>query len=77
MTEPDHPYVDAWWPPGFPLGWADLFVHLVHDFTSAIATGRPFGPEGATFQDGYRAAVICDAIAASGANGGERVAIEY
>ena len=27
VTEPDHPYVGAWWPPGHVLGWDHTFTH--------------------------------------------------
>ena len=41
-----------------------------------IANGTDVAPYGATFEDGYRAAEICDAIVRSGERG-ERVTIEY
>ena len=34
-------------------------------------------PYGADFEDGYRAAVICDAVLESAANGGALVPIQY
>ena len=42
----------------------------------AIAGQGEVAPYGATFEDGYRAAVICDAIAAS-AERGVKIAIDY
>ena len=36
---------------------------------AAIAAGREVGPHGAGFEDGYRAAEVCDAISRSGASG--------
>ncbi|MET9866027.1 Gfo/Idh/MocA family oxidoreductase [Streptomyces sp. NPDC006386] len=27
VTEPDHPYLEAWWPPGHGLGYEHTFVH--------------------------------------------------
>ena len=42
----------------------------------AIKDGSDIAPYGATFEDGYRAAEVCDAIVRSGANG-QREAISY
>ncbi|WP_055532171.1 Gfo/Idh/MocA family protein [Streptomyces graminilatus] len=42
VTEPDHPYMDAWWPPGHGLGYEHSFVHQARDLVLAIAEGsRP------------------------------------
>jgi predicted dehydrogenase len=75
VTQPDHPFLDLWWPPGHTIGWEQSFVHEWHDFLSAIIDGRPVSPEQATFEDGYQAAVVCDAIIAS-AREGRRVRID-
>jgi hypothetical protein len=40
-------------------------VHEIACLVEAIARGGSVAPYGATFEDGYRAAVICDAIASS------------
>jgi predicted dehydrogenase len=40
VTEPDHPYLAAWWPPGHVLGWEHSFVHELHDFVVAVSEGR-------------------------------------
>jgi predicted dehydrogenase len=77
VTESHHPFWSAWWPHGHIIGWEHTFVHELHNFIDAIVTGRDVGPHGATFEDGYRAAVICDAVLASAKDGGSRVAIEY
>jgi len=76
VTEPHHPYVDAWWPQGHIIGWEHSFVHEIRHFFECVTTGRPVGPEGADFEDGYRASVIADAIVQS-ANNGRRVNIVY
>jgi predicted dehydrogenase len=62
VTDPDHPYVDRWWPPGHTLGWADSFVNEIGHLIDAIASDADVAPHGATFEDGYRAAEVCDAI---------------
>jgi predicted dehydrogenase len=50
------------------------FVHEVHHLLDAIVNNKSIAPYGATFEDGYRAAVICDAILESSRTG-RRVAI--
>ena len=62
VTERDHPFVKHWWPPGHTLGWADSFVHEIHHLLSAIAGECTVAPDGATFEDGYRAAEVCESI---------------
>lgn len=62
VTEPDHPYMDMWWPPGHIIGWEHTFSHELLHLLSAIASDGPIGPDGATFEDGYRAAEVCDAL---------------
>ncbi|MDX2545661.1 Gfo/Idh/MocA family protein [Streptomyces sp. WI04-05B] len=53
VTEPDHPYLDAWWPPGHGLGYEHTFVHQARDLVLAIAAGnrpRPSFAEGLQVQ---------------------------
>ena len=69
VSEADHPFLEHWWPAGHIIGWGDTFVHEIHHLLAAIAERRPVAPYGATFEDGYRAAEVCDAIARSGASG--------
>jgi predicted dehydrogenase len=69
VTEADHPFWEHWWPPGHIVGWGDSFVHELHHFLAAIADDAEVGPHGATFEDGYRAAEVCDAIVRSGESG--------
>ena len=47
-----------------------------HHFLAAITGEREVGPHGATFEDGYRAAEVCDAIVRSSQNG-RREQLEY
>jgi predicted dehydrogenase len=75
VTRPDHPYVAEWWPPGHVLGWDATFVHEWRDFLEAVIDDRPVPDRQASFHDGYRAAVICDAIVAA-AEEGRRIEIE-
>jgi predicted dehydrogenase len=76
VTEPEHPFTEWWWPPGHVLAWEHTFVHELEHLLGAIAGRNEVGPHGATFEDGYRAASVCDAVLAS-AESGERVGLEY
>ncbi len=69
VSEADHPFWEHWWPPGHIIGWGDTFVHELHHLLDAIANDTDVAPYGATFEDGYRAAEICDAIVRSGESG--------
>ncbi len=51
VTEPGHPYLSAWWPPGHVLGWEHTFTHQVRDLVTAIAEGRDPRP---SFADGLQ-----------------------
>lgn len=44
VTEPRHPYMGAWWPPGHGLGYEHLFTHQVVVFARAIVSGEPASP---------------------------------
>jgi predicted dehydrogenase len=76
ISEGFHPYWTNWWPHGHMLGWEHSFVHEFSHFFDAIVNNKPVDPYGATFADGYRNAVICDAILAS-AQSGRAVDIKY
>jgi len=76
VSEAHHPYWENWWPHGHMLGWEHSFVHEFDHFFRAIVNNTDVDPYGATFLDGYRNAVICDAILES-ASSGKRVDIRY
>jgi len=76
VSEADHPFWQHWWPHGHIIGWEHTFVHELHHVLSCIANDTPVGPHGATFEDGYRTAEICDAILRS-AESGRREAVTY
>ena len=76
VSEADHPFWDFWWPPGHIVGWGETFVHEIHHLLRAIADDSDVAPYGATFEDGYRAAEVCDAIVRS-SESGRRVAVAY
>ncbi|GHH82021.1 oxidoreductase [Streptomyces sulfonofaciens] len=48
VTEPDHPYLEGWWPPGHGLGYEHSFVHQARDLVRAIASDTPAEPSFAT-----------------------------
>jgi predicted dehydrogenase len=60
-------------PGGHQEAWADAFCNLMRDIYGTIAAGPPFHalpPAVATFEDGYRANAIVDAILESAGKGG-------
>ncbi len=65
ITEGYHPWMSHWWPQGHIIGWEHTFVHELAHLLDCIVNDRDVAPDGATFEDGYRAAVVCDAILAS------------
>jgi predicted dehydrogenase len=68
VTEPEHPFLRHWWAPGHILGWEHTFVHQWRDFLRVVLEQAT--PEDLPkFEDGYRAAVVCDAILAAAASG--------
>ena len=76
IGEAYHPYMENWWPSGHLIGWEHSFVHEFNHFFGAIEGKNTVAPYGATFEDGYRNAVICDAIVES-AQTGRAVDIKY
>jgi predicted dehydrogenase len=74
VSEADHPFWEHWWPQGHMIGWEHSFVHELHHLLTAIRDDGEVAPHGATLEDGYRAAEICDAMLRSADQGGrERV----
>ncbi len=76
VTDAGHPFMEHWWPPGHVIGWEHTFVGELHHFLAAVAAGGRVGPHGADFEDGYRAAEVCDAILRS-ATSGAREAVRH
>ncbi len=67
ITEGYHPFISNWWPHGHIIGWEHAMVHEVSHLLDCIVNDKDVAPHGATFEDGYRCAVICDAILESAA----------
>jgi predicted dehydrogenase len=66
VTEPDHPYLEGWWPPGHGLGYDHTFVHQARDLMHAIIEGRDPEP---SFADGLQVQRVLAAVEHSAANG--------
>ena len=62
VTEADHPFAKVWWPRGHIVGWEHAHVNELYHLIEAIALNKDVAPYGATFEDGYRAAVVSAAI---------------
>jgi predicted dehydrogenase len=62
VTDPQHPYVAAWWPPGHIIGYEHSFTHTIYDFIRAIAAAEPPRPN---FEDGVQNQRVLDAISRS------------
>ncbi|GAA1989332.1 Gfo/Idh/MocA family oxidoreductase [Isoptericola halotolerans] len=67
VTEPEHPYVAAWWPPGHGLGYEHGFTHQVVDLVEDLAAGRAPTP---SFADGLAVQRVLDAVERSSDSGG-------
>jgi predicted dehydrogenase len=62
VTEPTHPYIKNWWPPGHTIGYEHTFAHTIADFVTAVSTGKSVPP---TFEDGWKNQCVLDAAARS------------
>lgn len=66
VTEPDHPYLEAWWPPGHVLGWEHTFVNQARDLLTGIAAGSDPEP---SFADGLQVQRVLAAVEHSAVHG--------
>ncbi|UKA54502.1 Gfo/Idh/MocA family oxidoreductase [Arthrobacter sp. FW305-BF8] len=64
VTEPDHPYLDSWWPQGHIIGWEHTFTHQIRDFLTAISTGDAPSP---SFEEGLAVQRVLAAVEESAA----------
>jgi predicted dehydrogenase len=76
ISESYHPFWQYWWPHGHMIGWEHSFIHEIAHLLDAIVNKKSVTPYGADFEDGYKTAVICDAILAS-AESGKQIRITY
>ena len=71
LDERVRPYAHL--PGGHQESWADAFFNVIREIYSCVAAGPPYpalSPMVATFEDGFRANRIVDAILESAADGG-------
>lgn len=76
ISEGYHPWWQNWWPQGHIIGWEHSFVHEITHLLDCMVNNKEVAPYGATFEDGYRAAVVCDAIIQS-AESKKQVDLKY
>ncbi|SBT45774.1 Predicted dehydrogenase [Micromonospora auratinigra] len=66
VTEPEHPYLAAWWPPGHLIGYEHSFTHQMRDFVEAVASGTDPTP---SFADALQVQLVLDAVTRSAERG--------
>jgi predicted dehydrogenase len=59
VTEPNHPYLSAWWPPGHIIGYEHSFTHEMRDLIEALAADRDPHPN---FDDALHVQYVLDAV---------------
>jgi predicted dehydrogenase len=66
-TEPEHPYMSAWWPPGHGLGYDHTFTNEIADFVRAIVDGTDPEP---SLLEGLQVQRVLAALESSATSGG-------
>jgi predicted dehydrogenase len=66
VTEADHPYLSAWWPPGHIIGYEHTFTHEMRDFLEAVGNGADPTP---SFVDALQVQLVMDAVTRSAEQG--------
>ncbi len=69
VTEPGHPLMAGWWPPGHVLGWEHGFVNEWRSFLEAFLEHRPVDERQADFLDGAIVETVGDALIRAAAEG--------
>ena len=67
VTAPIHPYMQAWWPVGHPIGYEHTFVHAMANFFEAYVQGKSPSP---TFREAAQTQAVLEAIEKSAGTGG-------
>ncbi|MEP7053969.1 MAG: Gfo/Idh/MocA family oxidoreductase [Actinomycetota bacterium] len=65
VTESEHPYMSAWWPPGHIIGYEHTFTHEIRDLLEAIGTQTDPTP---SFADGLVVQQVLAAVSHSAEN---------
>ncbi|MFG3704026.1 Gfo/Idh/MocA family protein [Micromonospora sp. NPDC047670] len=73
VTEGEHPYMSAWWPPGHIIGYEHSFTHQMRDFVEAVATGTDPAP---SFADALQVQLVLDAVTRSAELGSSWTEVE-
>ncbi|MDQ1569756.1 MAG: hypothetical protein QOF79_430 [Actinomycetota bacterium] len=73
VTEPEHPYMSAWWPTGHAIGYEHSFTHQARDLVVAIADGEQPRP---SFDDGLHVQRVLAAVEQSSDAGGDWLQVE-
>ncbi len=58
----NHPFMDVWWPSGHNTGWEHGHINLLAHFLDCVANDKDVAPYCATFEDGYKVAVILETL---------------
>jgi len=58
-TDPAHPYMHAWWPPGHNIGYEHLFTHEVYEFINQLGRKNVTYP---TFEDGLKCQQVLETV---------------
>lgn len=74
VNEPEHPYMDAWWPQGHVIGWEHTFTHEIRDFLLAIDAGTAPSP---SFDEGLAVQKVLAAIEESANNKSTLTVVNY
>lgn len=73
VTEPEHPWMWAWWPAGHAIGYEHTFTHEVADLITDITAGRQPRP---SFADGLQVQRVLDAAERSATDRGAWVQVD-
>ena len=67
ITEEHHPFISNWWPQGHRNGWKSTFAHQFDYVLNYFVNNKDVALLAASFVDGCRKNVMCDAIVESAA----------
>ncbi len=59
VTEPVHPYIHGWWPPGITIGYEHTFVNAIYDLMNYLAEDKAPSPN---FVDGVKCQAVMEAV---------------
>jgi len=76
ISEAHHPWWENWWPHGHMIGWEHTFIHELAHLLDCIVHDKDVAPLGATFEDGFAAALVSEAILES-ASSRKHIDVKY